>query len=191
MYYFELLLFLAPALLLALLAQVWMRSAYAKADRMAARMTGAAAAEEILRANGINNVGIEQVPGHLSDHYDPRHKMLRLSPNVFHGRSLAAVGIAAHEVGHAIQDARQYAPLVVRNLAVPAASFGSSAGMILLILGLIMGVLAAIVAGHHPVQRRGGFSDHQPTGGVQRQQPCQGAVGRTGYRQRGPDAVRE
>jgi Zn-dependent membrane protease YugP len=86
----------------------------------------------------LEYVEIEDVPGHLSDHYDPRHKVLRLSHDVANSRSLAAVGIAAHEAGHAIQDALNYAPLVVRNAAVPAANFGSGVSFILLILGFIL-----------------------------------------------------
>jgi len=133
---FGLLLFIAPAMILGALAQLWIRSSYAKADQVRTRLSGAQAAEEILRANGIYNVGIQQVPGQLSDHYDPRGKVVRLSQGVFHGRSLAALGIAAHEVGHAIQDNRNYAPLVVRNLAVPMASFGSNSAIILMVLGV-------------------------------------------------------
>lgn len=97
-----------------------------------------AAARRILDQAGLTNIHIEQVPGTLSDHYDPRHKVLRLSQDVYHGRSLAAVGIAAHEAGHALQDAHRYAPLVVRNLAVPLANFGSSLGLILILIGLAM-----------------------------------------------------
>jgi len=127
-----------PALLLGLLAQVWVKSAYANARRQPAPLSGAAAARHILDSAGLQNVGIEQVPGRLSDHYDPRHKVLRLSPDVYQSRSLAAVGIAAHEAGHAIQDARAYAPLVIRNAAVPAAGFGSGAGIWMLFFGLIL-----------------------------------------------------
>jgi len=130
-------LFISPALLLGMLAQFWLKSAYAKAMNQAAPLSGAAAARHILDSAGLHNVGIEQVAGQLSDHYDPRAKVLRLSGDVYHQRTAASVGIAAHEAGHAIQDAKHYAPLVVRNMAVPAASFGSSAGMILLILGII------------------------------------------------------
>jgi Zn-dependent membrane protease YugP len=133
------LLFIGPALLLGLWAQFRIQSTYAAARQAPAQLSGAAAARHILDSAGLQNVGIEQVPGHLSDHYDPRDKMLRLSPEVYQTRSLAAVGIAAHEAGHALQDADQYAPLVVRNAAVPAASFGSSGGLLLLILGIIMG----------------------------------------------------
>ena len=134
---FRLLIFIAPALLLGLIAQMMVRSAYSKGSEVAAKMSGFAAARRVLDSAGLHEVGIEQVPGHLSDHYDPRAKVLRLSGDVYHGRSMASVGIAAHEAGHAIQDAQRYMPLVVRNAAVPAASFGSNAGIILLMLGVI------------------------------------------------------
>ena len=136
--YLSYLLFIAPALLLGLWAQMRIRSTYAAAQRMPAPLSGAAAARHVLDAAGLTGVDIEQVPGHLSDHYDPRHKVLRLSGEVYASRTLAAVGIAAHEAGHAIQDARNYVPLVVRNAAVPAAGFGSNASIILLILGAIL-----------------------------------------------------
>jgi len=136
---FTYLLFLAPAMLLAFWAQMKVKSSYASAAKIPARMSGAAAAREILHRAGLYDIDIEQVPGVLSDHYDPRHKVLRLSKDVYHGQSLASVGIAAHEVGHAIQDARNYMPLVVRNAAVPAANFGSSFSMILLMIGAILG----------------------------------------------------
>jgi uncharacterized protein len=131
------LLIVAPAILLALWAQMMVKSAYARAQQQPAALSGAAAARYVLDSAGLQNVDIEMTPGHLSDHYDPRHKVLRLSQEVYQSRSLAAVGIAAHEAGHAIQDARHYAPLVIRNLAVPAAGFGSSVGWILAVVGLI------------------------------------------------------
>lgn len=130
-------LFIGPALLLGFWAQMRIRITYGSAQKVAARLSGAAAARHILDSAGLQQVAIEQVPGHLSDHYDPRHKVLRLSREVYHNRSMAAVGIAAHEAGHAIQDARNYLPLVLRNAAVPVAGFGSSFGMILVILGAI------------------------------------------------------
>jgi uncharacterized protein len=132
------LLAIAPALILALVAQWMVRSAYSQMSKVPARMTGFEAARRILDANNLYDVQIEQVPGELSDHYDPSAKVLRLSPGVFRGNSMASVGIAAHEVGHAIQDARRYAPLVIRNLAVPAANFGSGLGTILLMIGFAM-----------------------------------------------------
>jgi Zn-dependent membrane protease YugP len=132
------LLFLAPALILAVIAQMWVSSAYARASQIPASMSGYAAARRILDAAGLSNVQIEAIPGHLSDHYDPRAKVLRLSADNYHGTSLAAVGIAAHESGHALQDAMGYLPLTIRNLAVPAAQFGSSASMFMLIIGMLI-----------------------------------------------------
>ena len=129
---------IAPALLLALAAQWMVKSAYARMSEVPARMTGYEAARRILDAHRLYDVQVEQVPGELSDHYDPSAKVLRLSPGVFRGSSMAAVGIAAHEVGHALQDAKKYAPLVIRNLAVPAANFGSGLGTILLMIGFGM-----------------------------------------------------
>jgi hypothetical protein len=134
------LLFVAPALLLAIVAQAKVSSAYSRMSQEPASMSGAEAARRILNANGLHDVSIERVSGHLSDHYDPSAKVLRLSDEVFAGTSIASVGIAAHEAGHAIQDARQYAPLVIRNLAVPAANFGGSFGTILLMIGLAMSI---------------------------------------------------
>jgi len=141
------LLFIAPALILSFIAQMWISSAYARGKQLAARMSGFLAARHILDSAGLQNVQIEPIPGSLSDHYDPREKVLRLSDENYHGRSLAAVGIAAHEAGHAIQDAVGYLPLVVRNLAVPAASFGSSAGVLLVMLGLIMNFQLLLLLG--------------------------------------------
>lgn len=135
----------APALLLALWAQFRISSTYAKAQRVAAPLSGAAAARHILDSAGLNGVDIEMIGGHLSDHYDPRHKVLRLSREVYQSRSLAAVGIAAHEAGHAIQDARRYAPLVVRNAAVPIAGFGSNFAIILVILGAVVSSLNFLI----------------------------------------------
>jgi Zn-dependent membrane protease YugP len=141
------LLFIAPALLLAMVAQWMVKSAYARAQQIPARMSGRDAARRILDSQGLNDVEIEQTRGMLSDHYDPRHKVLRLSPEVYQRPSLASVGIAAHEAGHAVQDAHRYAPLVVRNLAVPIAGFGSNVGMLLLILGVIFRLDFLLLAG--------------------------------------------
>lgn len=130
--------FLAPAMLLAFWAQGRVRSAYAEASRQRAQLSGRAAARLLLDSAGLRDVPIEPVRGQMTDHYDPSHKVLRLSEGVYNQPTLAAVGIAAHEAGHAIQDAQRYAPLVLRNLAVPAAQFGSSFGMGMLFLGLIL-----------------------------------------------------
>jgi Zn-dependent membrane protease YugP len=134
---FNLLIFIAPALLLGLWAQFRIKSTYAAASQVPASLSGAAAARHILDSAGLQNVDIEQVPGHLTDHYDPRRKILGLSAEVYQTRSMAAVGIAAHEAGHALQDANSYAPLVVRNAAVPIAGFGSNIGLLLAGVGLI------------------------------------------------------
>lgn len=146
-YNFEYLLFIAPALILGMIAQYWLHHAYAKAMKQAAPLSGAAAARHILDSAGLHNVAIERIGGQLSDHYDPKAKVLRLSPDVYSERTAAAVGIAAHEAGHAIQDARNYAPLIIRNVAVPAASLGSNAGILLLIVGLIFQLNFLLYAG--------------------------------------------
>ena len=131
-------LWIGPALLLGLWAQMKVRSTYAAAQQEPAPLSGAAAARHILDSAGLNGVEIEEVPGELTDHYDPREKVLRLSSANYRTRSLAAVGIAAHEAGHAIQDAHAYAPLVIRNAAVPVANFGGSGGLLLAGLGFLM-----------------------------------------------------
>ncbi len=131
-------LYIAPALLLAFWAQMRVKSTFAQAQEVQSRLSGAGAARHILDAAGLQNVAIEQVPGQLSDHYDPRDKVLRLSPAVYGAHTTAAVGIAAHEAGHALQDAQNYVPLVLRNAAVPAATFGSNASMWMLIGGTLL-----------------------------------------------------
>ncbi len=132
------LLFVAPAIALMFYAQFKVKSAYAAGLQIPARLSGAAAARYILDQAGCQNVGIEEVPGTLSDHYDPRDRVLRLSGDIYHGRSATSVGIAAHESGHALQHATNYAPLIIRNAAVPAATFGGTAFTILLIVGMII-----------------------------------------------------
>lgn len=139
------LLFVSPAILLMIWAQYRIKSAYGRGMKVPARLSGAAAARYILDQAGLQHVDIEETQGSLSDHYDPRDKVLRLSRDVFHNRSAASVGIAAHEAGHAIQDAENYAPLVIRNAAVPAAQFGSGLFTIMLIVGLILSYFAAKV----------------------------------------------
>lgn len=100
------------------------------------RMTGRDAAERILRSQGIYDVRVEHVSGNLTDHYDPRNKVLRLSDATYNATSVAAVGVAAHECGHALQHAKGYAPLSIRSALVPVANFGSSIAWPLIILGL-------------------------------------------------------
>lgn len=140
--------FIAPALILGLWAQARVKSTFHQASQVGASVTGAQAARRILDQAGLQDVRVEEVQGFLSDHYDPRHKVLRLSPAVYRERSMAAVGVAAHEAGHALQDARNYVPLMIRNAAVPVASFGSGISIILILAGfmfqplLLLGILA-------------------------------------------------
>jgi uncharacterized protein len=138
-------LYVAPAFLLGLWAQMRIRSSYAQAQRMPAPLSGAAAARHILDSAGLMDVAIEEIPGELTDHYDSHAKVLRLSSAVYESRTLAAVGIAAHESGHALQDAQAYAPLTVRNAAVPMASIGSGIGMTLFFLGMFFHTLLFLV----------------------------------------------
>ncbi|MBI1247495.1 zinc metallopeptidase [bacterium] len=144
---FGYLLFIAPAIILSMIAQFWLRHAYAKAMQQAAPLSGAAAARHILDSAGLQDVQIEQIGGQLSDHYDPSSRVLRLSPDVYSERTAAAVGIAAHEAGHAIQHAHHYFPLIIRNVAVPAASIGSRFSFILLFIGLIFSFQPLLWAG--------------------------------------------
>ncbi len=138
---------ISPALLLALWAQWRIHASYAAAQQMPAPLSGAAAARHILDSAGLHDMRIEPTPGHLTDHYDPRDRVLRLSEAVYHSRSLAAVGIAAHEAGHALQHGYGYAPLMVRNAAVPIAGFGSNASFLLLILGLVLSLPSLVWVG--------------------------------------------
>jgi len=140
-------LFVIPPLLLGLYAQWRVKSTFSEMSKVPARMTGGQAARQMLDNAGLNSIAIEQVAGKLSDHYDPRAKVLRLSGDVYNGRSMASLGVACHEAGHAFQDAHGYAPLVVRNLAVPAANFGSGIGVGMLMVGAIMSFKPLILLG--------------------------------------------
>ena len=141
------LLFLAPAMLLMAWAQYRVKSTYAQAMQMPAPLSGAAAARYILDKAGLQDVPIESTQGELSDHYDPRDRTVHLSADVYHSRTIAAVGIAAHEVGHAIQHAHGYLPLAMRNVAVPAARFGPGVFLVLIILGMLFSQPYLIVLG--------------------------------------------
>lgn len=125
-----------PAMLLAMWAQWRVRSTFAAASQEPAPLTGAAAARHILDSAGAGNVAVERVPGQLTDHYDPQTKVLRLSDPVYSSRSLAAVGIAAHEAGHALQDFTGYPLMALRNAAVGIANLGSGFGLTLFMMGL-------------------------------------------------------
>ncbi len=130
-----------PAVLLSLIAQIGVKSTYKNMSRIQnhSGLTGAAAAARVLSYYGINNVRIEPIDGNLTDHYDPRDNVIRLSSKVFSGNSIAAVGIACHEAGHAAQHAEGYAPIKVRNAILPIANIGSSAGIWLAVIGYILG----------------------------------------------------
>lgn len=130
---------IVPTLLLSIWAQIKVKSTFASySQKINSRgITGAQAAAYLLRVNNINDVRIERVSGSLTDHYDPSSKVLRLSESVYGKTSIAAVGVAAHETGHAIQHAVGYGPLALRSTLVPVANIGSSAGPVLVLLGII------------------------------------------------------
>lgn len=132
---------LIPGIMLAMWAQLKVKSSFARYSEVYAGrgVTAERVARTLLDGFGLQNVKIERVSGQLTDHYDPRAKILRLSDSVSGSSSIAAIGIAAHEVGHAVQDKKGYAPLRIRNSIVPVASIGSSAALPLFFLGLIMG----------------------------------------------------
>jgi len=134
------LILVVPTILLSLWAQFKVKSTFSKYSRIrcAKGINGAKAAELLLRENNISNVKVEQVPGSLTDHYDPSNHVLRLSQSVYGEASIAAVGVAAHETGHAIQHARGYGPLALRSTLVPAANIGSSLGPWIAMVGLFM-----------------------------------------------------
>jgi Zn-dependent membrane protease YugP len=133
-------LLLAPGVVLAVWARWRTRSAFGQGKEVLAErgLTGAEAAAEVLRAGSVSGVGIEPVKGFLTDHYDPGTKVIRLSPDVYYGQSLAAVGVAAHEAGHAIQDATHYPPLMVRNGLVPVAGVGIGLSWVFLMAGFVL-----------------------------------------------------
>ena len=134
------LMFMVPAFLLMMLVQWYVRSAYNRWSRVPARsrLSGAQAAQRLIQYGGLYNVRIEGVQGRLSDHYDPRNKVLRLSQGVYDGSSVAALAIAAHELGHAMQDKEDYLPLRFRAAIVPMVNIGSYLGWILIILGIFL-----------------------------------------------------
>jgi Zn-dependent membrane protease YugP len=149
MYYDSSFLILLPAIALALYAQWKVRSTFAhySEQRSGSGYTGAKVAAELLQRAGISDVRIEPVQGALADHYDPRAKVLRLSPEVYGSDSLAALGVAAHETGHALQHRDGYAPLALRSAIVPLASFGTQAALILFMIGIFASMPALMNLG--------------------------------------------
>ena len=135
---------LVPAIILSIYAQFAIRSAYSKWSkvRSASGMTGRQVAENLLRQNNIYDVEVEPIQGSLTDHYDSRAKKLRLSEGVYDSTSLAAIGVAAHETGHAIQHATAYAPLNIRQAIFPVANIGSKWGFWLFIIGMFVSSLS-------------------------------------------------
>jgi hypothetical protein len=141
--------FILPGLLLSIWASFRVKRAFNKYSQVRSMrgLTGAEAARELLRYAGVEGVGIEEAHGFLSDHYNPVTKKLALSENVYHSTSVAAIGVATHEAGHAIQHAQHYAPLWVRSALVPTANIGSSVGYIVMVLGLVFSSLNMVLVG--------------------------------------------
>ena len=139
MYYDPTFLLLIPALILTLFAQFKVQSTFAKYSQVASKSgkTAAEVSRLILDAAGLRSIPIQEVAGNLTDHYDPRDKTLHLSNPVYNSNSVAAIGVAAHEAGHALQDAKAYAPLALRNNLVPVAGLGSQLAIPLFFMGLI------------------------------------------------------
>lgn len=138
-----------PAFIISLIAQAKVKSTYNKMAKIrnTSGYTGAQAAAAVLRYYGIMDVRIEETSGKLSDHFDPRSKVIRLSREVFYGNSIAAVGIACHEAGHAAQHAQSYAPIKIRNSIVPVCNIGSYLGLPLAFAGYFFGFEPLILAG--------------------------------------------
>ena len=135
------LLLVVPAMLLALWAQSRVQSTYRKYSQIRSfrGMTADQVARSILDANGLTQVRVDRIPGNLTDHYDPRTKVVRLSDTVYGSSSIAAIGVAAHEVGHACQHAAAYGPLTLRNAIIPVTNLGSRLSIPLILVGLLLG----------------------------------------------------
>ncbi|MBU5669121.1 zinc metallopeptidase [Peptoniphilus sp. MSJ-1] len=136
------LIYVLPGIILAIYAQAKISSAYEKYNKIEAstNLTGAEVARRILNQNGLDYVAINMIDGNLTDHYDPRDKTLNLSRDVYNKNSIASVSIAAHEVGHAIQDSKDYAPLKIRAALVPLANLGTQLSFLFIILGFFFSV---------------------------------------------------
>ncbi|HQF90893.1 MAG TPA: zinc metallopeptidase [Synergistaceae bacterium] len=143
------LLLLIPAVILALWAQMRISSTFRRYSQVSSArgVRASEAARRLLDRFGLNHVAVERVPGSLTDHYDPRSKVLRLSDDVYGSTSIAAIGVAAHEAGHAVQDLQGYAPLRIRNAIVPVTNLGSTLAMPLFFLGIIMRIPALMDLG--------------------------------------------
>ena len=148
-YSYSYLLYMLPGLVLMLYAQFKVKHSFSKYSKVTNRrgLTGADAAREVLRQNSVDGVRIEHVSGNLSDHYDPRTNVIRLSDDVYNSTSVAAVGVAAHEAGHAVQYAKSYGPIKLRAAIIPACNIGSQLGIPLALIGAVMGVLGLVYVG--------------------------------------------
>ena len=140
------LLIVLPGFIFAAWAQYKVRSSYQKGSAQLLRpgMTGSAVARRILDSNGLSDVTIERVAGNLTDHYDPRTRVLRLSDAVYHGNNVAAVGVAAHEAGHALQHGREYVPMRIRSAILPLCNIGSNLAMPLFLIGLLSSYMSPL-----------------------------------------------
>jgi Zn-dependent membrane protease YugP len=141
-YYDPTFLLIIPAIILAIFAQIKVQSTYAKYSKVKSKnnISGRELASDLLSKNGLSHINIERFPGSLTDHYDPRKKALRLSEGIHDDTSVAALGVVAHEVGHAIQDQKNYFPLAVRSHLVPVANFGTTLAFPLFFIGLLAGL---------------------------------------------------
>ena len=147
-YYDWTILIVLPALIISMIAQAKVSSAYKKYAAYSTRnVTGYAAARAILDSNGLSHVAIERVRGHLTDHYDPKANVIRLSDSVYDVANVAAVGVAAHEAGHAVQYAFGYAPIKLRMAIIPVTRFGSMMAVPLFMIGLLMASESFMVLG--------------------------------------------
>ena len=134
------LLWVLPCVILSLWASSNVKNTFRRYSKQLSgrHITGAMAAERVLRANGVLNVGIEQISGNLTDHYDPKANVIRLSDSVYNSTSTAAIGVACHEAGHAVQYAQNYAPIKLRAAIIPVTNIGSRLAMPLILLGLVL-----------------------------------------------------
>lgn len=141
------LVFILPCVVITLICQVNVKSTFSKYSqiRNSRNMTGAQAAEYVLRQNGVTGVRIEHVAGNLSDHFDPRTNVIRLSDSVYNSTSVAAVGVAAHEAGHAVQHAENYLPNKIRSAILPVAKIGSQLSWLLIFIGLLFSAKVGFV----------------------------------------------
>lgn len=130
-------LLLAVALVITIIAQIKVKSSFSKYSKMYSHLTGAQAAERLLHNNGVYNVKIEHCSGQLTDHFDPRTNVIRLSENVYDANTVSAVGVACHEAGHALQYAENYGPMKLRAAIIPVTNFGSYLAMPLILLGFL------------------------------------------------------